>query len=185
MPSCPTSAHADSQSIRECLGDIRRSETHSMLVREASRFIASVPAASNGVKPLLPIDCTSAPRESSSVATSALLQLTERRRGVCRPGCPAPRYPRRNPAGPRRLVYYPGGHVQRRTVLHSVPGIDVCPGVNQSADDTSTRRNVQRGKHSGPRRGAGAIRPWLNCLRLTSRATRYGRRRSVPNSCHT
>ena len=47
-----------------------------------SRFIALVRAAINGVRPLLPLEFLAAPFERSRVATSILLQLTERRRGV-------------------------------------------------------------------------------------------------------
>src|SRR5436190_5915222 len=46
------------------------------------RLIAVVRAANNGVRRLLPFECLSAPRARSSAATSDLLQLTARRRGV-------------------------------------------------------------------------------------------------------
>src|ERR1700676_2141001 len=60
----------------------------------ASRLIAVVRAADDGVRPLLPLECMSEPLARSSAATSVLLQLTARRRGVSprlsRTSIPAP-----------------------------------------------------------------------------------------------
>src|SRR5712691_902043 len=57
-------------------------EPYSRLRIVRAIFTVLVRAASNGVMPLLPFECTSAPLEMSSLVTSAWSQLTERRRGV-------------------------------------------------------------------------------------------------------